>query len=124
MYCFKCQIFIAIPASRESSHIGLDPDARRFGFCDLLLLLLQLDQEQAKASLQGDSLSGPLVIGREARWVRRLGDLAVSDLFEGIQAVAIVVESVHEMHDVRAREGQSWLFSCFVCPTCRIRRRG
>ena len=33
--------------------------------------------------------------------MRRLGELAVGDLLEGVQAVAVGIESVHEMHDGR-----------------------
>lgn len=33
--------------------------------------------------------------------MRRLGDLAVGDLFEGVEAVAAGVEGVHQMHGGR-----------------------
>lgn len=65
------------------------------------MLLTLLRQEQVKATLQRNALARPLVVGREARRVRRLGDLAVGDLLEGVEAVAAGVEGVHEMHDGR-----------------------
>ena len=43
-------------------------------------------------------MARPLVIGREAGRVRRLGDLAIEHLLEGVEALAAVVEVVHEMH--------------------------
>lgn len=68
------------------------------GWAGLWLLTL-LRQQQAEAALQRHPLPGPLVVGREARRVRRLGDLPVGDLLEGVEAVALRVERVHEMHD-------------------------
>lgn len=42
---------------------------------------------------------GPLVIGGEARGVRRLGDLALEDLLEGVDALARgSVDVAHQMH--------------------------
>lgn len=38
--------------------------------------------------------------------MRRLGDLAVGDLLEGVEAVAAGVEGVHEMHDGRVGESR------------------
>lgn len=64
-------------------------------------LLTLLRQEQVEAALQCDALARPLVIGREAGGMRRLGDLAVGDLLEGVEAVAAGVEGVHQMHDGR-----------------------
>lgn len=69
-------------------------------------LLTLLRQKQVKATLQRNALARPLVVGREARRVRRLGDLAVGDLLEGVQAVAAGVEGVHEMHDGRFSFGR------------------
>lgn len=63
--------------------------------------LTLLGQEKGKSALQGDTLARPLVIGGEARRVRRLGDLAVGDLLEGVEAVAAGVEGVHQMHGGR-----------------------
>lgn len=71
---------------------------RLFGRESLHSLLLLLSQEQVKATLQRDALTRPLVIGGEARRVRRLGDLAVGDLLQGVEAVAVGVEGVHQMH--------------------------
>lgn len=64
--------------------------------CDLLILLLS--QEKLKASLESNALARPLVIGGEARGVGGLGDLSLGDLLEGVQAIALGVESVHKMH--------------------------
>lgn len=62
--------------------------------CQLTLL----GQKKGKPPLQRNTLARPLVIWRESRRVRRLGDLSVGDLLERVQAVAIGVESAHEMH--------------------------
>lgn len=43
-----------------------------------------LGEEQAEATLQRNSLPRPLVVGGEARGVRRLGDLAVGHLLESV----------------------------------------
>lgn len=64
-------------------------------------LLTLLGQEQGESALQRNTLARPLVVGREARRVRRLGDLAVGDLFEGVEAGAAGVEGVHQMHGGR-----------------------
>lgn len=69
------------------------------------LLLTLLRQKQVKATLQRNALTRPLIIGRKARRVRRLGDLAVGDLLEGVEAVAAGVEGVHQMHDGRLVSG-------------------
>lgn len=45
-----------------------------------------------------DSLPGVLVVGREARRVGGLGDLAVVDLLEGVDALAGGRHGVHQMH--------------------------
>jgi hypothetical protein len=63
-----------------------------------LLVLTLLGQEELESPLEGDALSRPLVVGGEARRVRRLGDLAVGNLLEGVKTVAVGVEGVHEMH--------------------------
>lgn len=41
---------------------------------------------------------GPLVVGREARGVGRLGHLALEDLLEGVDALAGAVDVAHQMH--------------------------
>ena len=61
-------------------------------------LLTLLSQEKLKSSLESNALARPLVIGREARRVSRLGDLSVGNLLEGVKAVALSVEGVHQMH--------------------------
>lgn len=40
------------------------------------------------------------VVGREARRVRRVCDAAVDDLLERVDALALGIEGVHEMHSV------------------------
>lgn len=57
-----------------------------------------LGEQEAEALLEGDALAGPLVVWREAGWVRRLCDLALEDLLEGVGALAALVDGVHEMH--------------------------
>lgn len=77
---------------------------------------IELDQKEAVTLLQRHALpTAPsvctpviqvasrsiprvLVIGRESGRVRRLGDLAVVHFLEGVFALALGVESVHEMH--------------------------
>lgn len=51
----------------------------------------------------GASVPRVLVIGREAGRVRRLRDLAVHDLLQRVNALAIGAERVHEMHPGRFR---------------------
>lgn len=68
--------------------------------CDEASLTL-LGQEQGESALERDTLARPLVVGGEARGMRRLGDLAVGDLFEGVEAGAAGVEGVHQMHGGR-----------------------
>jgi hypothetical protein len=65
------------------------------------LLLTLLGQEQGKSALQSNTLARPLVVGGDARGVSGLGDLAVGDLLEGVEAVAAGVEGVHQMHSGR-----------------------
>lgn len=60
--------------------------------------LTLLRQQESKPLLQRHPLPRPLVIGREARRVGRLGDLAVGNFFERVHALAISVERVHKMH--------------------------
>lgn len=50
---------------------------------------------------QNDSVPGVLVVGREPRWVGRLGDFGAVDLLERVDALALGIESVHKMHDWR-----------------------
>lgn len=63
--------------------------------------LTLLRQEQTESLLQSNTLPRPLVVRGEARRVRRLGDLAVGDLLEGVEAVAGRIEGVHKMHGGR-----------------------
>ena len=46
----------------------------------------------------GLSVPGVLVVGREASRVGGLGDLAVVDLLEGVEALARGRHGVHQMH--------------------------
>lgn len=46
----------------------------------------------------GLGVPGVLVVGREASRVGRLGDLAVVDLLEGVEALARGRHGVHQMH--------------------------
>ena len=48
--------------------------------------------------LIGLGVPGVLVVGREASRVGGLGDLAVVDLLEGVEALARGRKSVHQMH--------------------------
>jgi len=48
--------------------------------------------------LIGLGIPGVLVVGREASRVGGLGDLAVVDLLEGVEALARGRKSVHQMH--------------------------
>jgi hypothetical protein len=72
--------------------------------------LTLLCQKQAIALLDGDPVPRVLVIGREPRWVGRLGDFAVNDLFERVDALGRVlrVGDKHKMHAARRCE------LCFV----------
>merc|ERR1712230_50558 len=62
------------------------------------LLILLLHHEQTVALLERNPVPGVLVVGREPRWVRRLGDLAINDLLQRVLALAIRSEGVHKMH--------------------------
>lgn len=62
--------------------------------------LTQLGKKQTETPLQGNTLARPLVVGREASRVRRLSHLSLGDLLQGVQAGALGVEGVHEMHYV------------------------
>lgn len=57
-----------------------------------------LSQEKLESALESNALARPLVVGRETGRVSRLGDLALSDLLQGVKAVALGVEGVHQMH--------------------------
>lgn len=46
----------------------------------------------------GVDVPGVLVVGREASRVGGLGDLAVVDLLEGVEALARGRQGVHQMH--------------------------
>ena len=46
----------------------------------------------------GLGVPGVLVVGREASRVGGLGDLAVVDLLEGVEALARGRQGVHQMH--------------------------
>lgn len=69
--------------------------------------LTLLSDQKTVSLLQGNTMSGVLVVWREASWVSRLGDLkrsspgswlGVSDLLEGVKALALWRKSVHQMH--------------------------
>lgn len=62
------------------------------------LLGLLLRKQKVEATLERHALARPLVIGREAGRVGRLGDLAVDNLLEGVDTAARLIESVHQMH--------------------------
>jgi len=62
------------------------------------LLVLLLHHEQTVALLERNPVPRVLVIRREPRWVRRLGDLAINDLLQRVLALAIRSEGVHKMH--------------------------
>ena len=58
-----------------------------------------LVQKHGEPLAHGDAVARPLIVGREARRVRRLGHLAVHDLLEGVApAGAVGLGEVHEMH--------------------------
>lgn len=57
-----------------------------------------LSQEKLESSLEGNALARPLVVGGESRRVGGLCDLSLGNLLEGVEAVALSVESVHKMH--------------------------
>lgn len=65
----------------------------------IISVCLVLGWQQTESLLQGNSLSGVLVIWRESSRVSRLGDLTVSsDLVQGVDSLAIWAQSVHQMH--------------------------
>lgn len=64
-----------------------------------------LGQEKVEAALESHTLARPLVVGGETSRVSRLCNLAVGDLLEGVEAVALLVESVHQMHFERVWSG-------------------
>lgn len=54
---------------------------------------------QAAVSLpQQVAVLAPLVVGREARGVGGLGDLALADLLQGVGTLAIGTDAAHQMH--------------------------
>lgn len=61
-------------------------------------VLTLLGEKEVEAALEGDALARPLIVGGEPGGVRGLGDLAVDNLLQGVQTVARLVESVHQMH--------------------------
>lgn len=60
--------------------------------------LTLLSEEETESPLQGNPLAGVLVVGREAGRVGGLGDLAVEDLLQRVDAVAVLALDVHQMH--------------------------
>jgi len=65
------------------------------------LEILLLGDEKTVTLLEGDTVSGVLVVGRKSGRVCRLGDLGTDNLLERVDALAVGVESVHKMHDGR-----------------------
>jgi hypothetical protein len=63
----------------------------------------------------GLGVPGVLVVGREASRVGGLGDLAVVDLLEGVEALASGRHSVHQMHSGGSFGG----FDIFGCGVVR-----
>lgn len=57
-----------------------------------------LGQKQSISLFQGNAVSGVFIIGRESGRVCRLGDFSTDNLLEGIYALAIGIQSIHEMH--------------------------
>lgn len=62
-----------------------------------------LGKKDRKTSAEGDTVTRPLVIGREASGVGALGDGAIEDLLEGVLArerlaVGILGGDIHQMH--------------------------
>jgi len=62
------------------------------------LEVLLLGDEKTVALLEGDAVSRVLVVGREASRVCGLCDLGASDLLQGVDTLALGIESVHQMH--------------------------
>jgi hypothetical protein len=62
--------------------------------------LTLLRQKQTVSLLDGDAVPRVLVVGREARGVGALGDLAINDLAQRVDALGRVlgVGDVHQMH--------------------------
>lgn len=48
---------------------------------------------------QRNGVPGIFVVGREPGWVGGLGDLTLDHLLQGVNALALGIESEHEMHD-------------------------
>jgi hypothetical protein len=63
--------------------------------------LTLLGQEQAISLLQRHPMSRVLVVGRKSRRVRRLGHFTGDHLVQGVDALAIGIEGIHEMHAER-----------------------
>lgn len=60
---------------------------------------LETLRQAAESLAQQVAVLAPLVVGGEARRVRRLGDLALEDLLEGVGALARGrVDVAHQMH--------------------------
>ena len=79
-----------------------------------------LRQQKAISLLNSNTVSRVLVIRGKSRRVRRLGDLAVVDLLQGVNALAGCVEGVHEMHgcglsSLLALRSRSWPASAAWC---------
>lgn len=60
--------------------------------------LTLLSDEEAVALLEGDAVTGVFVVGGEASRVGRLCDFGAHDLLERVDALAVGVEGVHQMH--------------------------
>ena len=58
---------------------------------------------------------GVLVVGREASRVGGLGDLAVVDLLEGVEALAGGRHGVHQMHGGGSLIGDIWDSRLAIC---------
>lgn len=73
--------------------------------------------QPAEPLAQDVAVLGPFVVGREARGVRRLGDLALEDLVEGVDPLARGVDVAHQMHlgvvVVFFLEGEGVVGACF-----------
>lgn len=63
-----------------------------------LLLILLLGKKEIESLLESNPLPRPLIVWREACGMRGFGDLSVGNLLQGVEAIAIGVERVHEMH--------------------------
>lgn len=72
-------------------------------------------RQASKSLAQQVAVLAPLIVGRETGGVRRLGDLALEDLLEGVGALARGrVDVAHQMH----------LGGCEVCIERLVRRCG